>query len=244
MTTFETNALEINDLNKNYPGFSLNHLNLTLPSGCILGLIGENGAGKTTTIKLILDIIKKDSGSIRILGRDCTSATTFLKEEIGVVLDEVGFQECLTPLQIGRIMKDIFHNWDPSLYDQYLQKFNLPNKKEFGKFSKGMKMKLGIAVALSHHPKLLILDEATAFADPDNEQKVQKAFENLSKDKTVIMIAHRLSTITNADRIYVLKDGAIAEDGSHDELLKSNGIYAHMWEEYNKSVNWKVGGAL
>ncbi len=149
MTTFETNALEINDLNKNYPGFSLNHLNLTLPSGCILGLIGENGAGKTTTIKLILDIIKKDSGSIRILGRDCTSATTILKEEIGVVLDEVGFQECLTPLQIGHIMKDIFHNWDPSLYDQYLQKFNLPNKKEFGKFSKGMKMKLGIAVALS-----------------------------------------------------------------------------------------------
>ena len=142
MATFETNALEINDLNKNYPGFSLNHLNLTLPSGCILGLIGENGAGKTTTIKLILDIIKKDSGSIRILGRDCTSATTFLKEEIGVVLDEVGFQECLTPLQIGRIMKDIFHNWDSSLYDQYLQKFNLPNKKEFGKFSKGMKMKL------------------------------------------------------------------------------------------------------
>lgn len=110
MATFETNALEINDLNKNYPGFSLNHLNLTLPSGCILGLIGENGAGKTTTIKLILDIIKKDSGSIRILGRDCTSATTILKEEIGVVLDEVGFQECLTPLQIGRIMKDIFHN--------------------------------------------------------------------------------------------------------------------------------------
>lgn len=162
MTTFETNALEINDLNKNYPGFSLNHLNLTLPSGCILGLIGENGAGKTTTIKLILDIIKKDSGSIRILGRDCTSATTILKEEIGVVLDEVGFQECLTPLQIGRIMKDIFHNWDPSLYDQYLQKFNLPNKKEFGKFSKGMKMKLGIAVALSHHPKLLILDKQQA----------------------------------------------------------------------------------
>ena len=117
MTTFETNALEINDLNKNYPGFSLNHLNLTLPSGCILGLIGENGAGKTTTIKLILDIIKKDSGSIRILGRDCTSETTILKDEVGVVLDEVGFQECLTPFQIGHIMKDISPRWDSSLYD-------------------------------------------------------------------------------------------------------------------------------
>ena len=184
MTTFETNALEINDLNKNYPGFSLNHLNLTLPSGCILGLIGENGAGKTTTIKLILDIIKKDSGSIRILGRDCTSATTILKEEIGVVLDEVGFQECLTPLQIGRIMKDIFHNWDPSLYDQYLQKFNLPNKKEFGKFSKGMKMKLGIAVALSHHPKLLILDEATSGLDPVMRDEILDIFNDFTRDES------------------------------------------------------------
>ena len=97
---------------------------------------------------------------------------------------------------------------------------------------------------MPEHFLKLILDEATAFADPDNEQKVQKAFENLSKDKTVIMIAHRLSTVTNADRIYVLKDGAIAEEGSHGELLKSHGIYAHMWEEYNKSVNWKVGGVL
>ena len=195
MTTFETNALEINDLNKNYPGFSLNHLNLTLPSGCILGLIGENGAGKTTTIKLILDIIKKDSGSIRILGRDCTSATTILKEEIGVVLDEVGFQECLTPLQIGRIMKDIFHNWDPSLYDQYLQKFNLPNKKEFGKFSKGMKMKLGIAVALSHHPKLLILDEATSGLDPVMRDEILEFLLDILTDYKDHMIETSLDRI-------------------------------------------------
>ena len=240
MTTFETNALEINDLNKNYPGFSLNHLNLTLPSGCILGLIGENGAGKTTTIKLILDIIKKDSGSIRILGRDCTSATTILKEEIGVVLDEVGFQECLTPLQIGHIMKDIFHNWDPSLYDQYLQKFNLPNKKEFGKFSKGMKMKLGIAVALSHHPKLLILDEATAFADPDNEAKVQAAFERLSQGKTVIMIAHRLKTVRNANQIFVLAGGHIVQSGTHEELIKQPGIYADFIGVRKKAIGWKL----
>ena len=229
MTTFETNALEINDLNKNYPGFSLNHLNLTLPSGCILGLIGENGAGKTTTIKLILDIIKKDSGSIRILGRDCTSATTFLKEEIGVVLDEVGFQECLTPLQIGRIMKDIFHNWDSSLYDQYLQKFNLPNKKEFGKFSKGMKMKLGIAVALSHHPKLLILDEATSSVDTRTEALIQQAMEAVTKDRTSFVIAHRLSTIENADMILVMKNGDIVEKGTHSELLQAPTLYASLY---------------
>ena len=110
--------------------------------------------------------------------------------------------------------------------------------------SGGEAQRLSIARAFLKNAPVLILDEATAFADPDNEQKVQKAFENLSKDKTVIMIAHRLSTVTNADRIYVLKDGAIAEEGSHGELLKSHGIYAHMWEEYNKSVNWKVGGAL
>ena len=236
MTTFETNALEINDLNKNYPGFSLNHLNLTLPSGCILGLIGENGAGKTTTIKLILDIIKKDSGSIRILGRDCTSATTILKEEIGVVLDEVGFQECLTPLQIGRIMKDIFHNWDPSLYDQYLQKFNLPNKKEFGKFSKGMKMKLGIAVALSHHPKLLILDEATSSVDTRTEERIQKAMDNLMKGRTSFVIAHRLSTIKDADVILVMKDGDIIEQGNHEELLAMNGFYANLYNSQFEKV--------
>lgn len=196
MTTFETNALEINDLNKNYPGFSLNHLNLTLPSGCILGLIGENGAGKTTTIKLILDIIKKDSGSIRILGRDCTSATTILKEEIGVVLDEVGFQECLTPLQIGRIMKDIFHNWDPSLYDQYLQKFNLPNKKEFGKFSKGMKMKLGIAVALSHHPNPDKPEKLFLFSTPCVILKKKGVFICYSLINTLIKFMASLPVMT------------------------------------------------
>ena len=229
MATFETNALEINDLNKNYPGFSLNHLNLTLPSGCILGLIGENGAGKTTTIKLILDIIKKDSGSIRILGRDCTSETTILKEEIGVVLDEVGFQECLTPLQIGRIMKDIFHNWDSSLYDQYLQKFNLPNKKEFGKFSKGMKMKLGIAVALSHHPKLLILDEATSSIDTRTEIRIQRAFAKMMKGRTSFVVAHRLSTIKESDIILVMKDGHIIEQGNHESLLAQKGFYYTLY---------------
>ena len=169
--------LSINGMSKSFGRNKvLKHINLNVKPGTIMGLMGENGAGKTTTIKLILDIIKKDSGSIRILGRDCTSETTILKDEVGVVLDEVGFQECLTPFQIGHIMKDIFHSWDSSLYDQYLQKFNLPNKKEFGKFSKGMKMKLGIAVALSHHPKLLILDEATSGLDPVMRDEILDIF--------------------------------------------------------------------
>ena len=104
--------------------------------------------------------------------------------------------------------------------------------------------RLSIARAFLKNAPVLILDEATAFADPDNEQKVQKAFENLSKEKTVIMIAHRLSTVTNADQIYVLKDGKIKENGTHEELLKSHGVYEHMWKEYNRSVNWNVGGVL
>ena len=109
--------------------------------------------------------------------------------------------------------------------------------------SGGEAQRLSIARAFLKNAPVLILDEATAFADPDNEQRVQAAFEKLSKDKTVIMIAHRLSTVTNADRIYVLKDGTVAESGSHEELIAQSGVYAHMWEEYNKSVNWKVGAS-
>lgn len=107
--------------------------------------------------------------------------------------------------------------------------------------SGGEAQRLSIARAFLKNAPILILDEATAFADPDNERLVQKAFENLAKDKTVIMIAHRLSTITDADCIYVLKDGKIAENGTHEELSEKNGIYTHMWKEYNKSVNWQVG---
>lgn len=129
MTTFETNALELKDLCKSYPGFSLDHLNLTLPSGCILGLIGENGAGKTTAIKLILDIIRKDSGTIRILGKDCSTETSIPKEEIGVVMDEVGFPECLTPTQIGLIMKDSFNNWDSSFVQPVSPDFSSSGEK-------------------------------------------------------------------------------------------------------------------
>ena len=155
------NALEIRDLCKSYPGFSLQNLNLTLPQGCIMGLIGENGAGKSTTIKLILEMVRRDSGSIRIFGKDNTENISLIKEDIGVVLDEVGFPECLTVKQIGNIMKNTYRNWDSVAYKKYVRELALPENKEFKDFSRGMKMKLGIAVALSHHPKLLILDEAT-----------------------------------------------------------------------------------
>ena len=149
------NALEIKNLCKTYPGFFLDHLNLTLPSGCILGLIGENGAGKSTTIKLILDLLRPDSGSITLLG---TEHTRLSREDIGVVLDEVGIPECLTASQVGKVMKNLFKNWDSARYSELLTQFSIPDGKIFKEFSRGMKMKLGIAVAMSHGAKLLILD--------------------------------------------------------------------------------------
>ena len=152
------NALEIRNLTKSYPGFTLDNINLTLPSGCIMGLIGENGAGKSTTIKLILDMIHKDSGSITILGKDNQDNIELTKEDIGVVLDEVGLPECLTAQQVGNVMKHTFRNWDDAEYAQLLKKLALPEQKRFKAFSRGMKMKLGIAIAMSHNSKLLILD--------------------------------------------------------------------------------------
>ena len=141
------NALEIKNLRKVYPGFTLDNLNLTLPSGCILGLIGENGAGKSTTIKLILDLIRPDGGTITILGREHTRLN---REDIGVVLDEVGIPECLTAAQVGKVMKNLFKNWDMSRYNSLLTQLAVPQGKPFKEFSRGMKMKLGIAVAMSH----------------------------------------------------------------------------------------------
>lgn len=123
------NALEIKNLTKSYPGFVLDNLNLTLPKGCIMGLIGKNGAGKTTTIKLILDIIHKDSGNITILGRDNEDNLKLTKEDIGVVMDEVGIPECLTIKQIGKVMKHTFQHWDNTEYTRLVEKFSLPDNK-------------------------------------------------------------------------------------------------------------------
>ena len=152
------NALEIKNLSKKYPHFRLDHLNLTLPGGCIMGLVGENGAGKSTTMKLLLNMIHRDGGTITILGQDNQSNLSSLKEEIGVVLDDVGLPECLKAGQIGKVMRGIFKTWDDAEYEKYLRRLSIPMDRKFKEFSRGMKMKLGIAVALSHHPKLLLLD--------------------------------------------------------------------------------------
>lgn len=221
------NALEIKHLCKSFPGFCLDDLNLTLPSGCILGLIGENGAGKSTTIKLILDVLHKDSGSITILGRDNLDNIRLTKEDVGVVLDEVGIPECLNARQVGKVMASIFRNWQGDVYDGYVKQLSIPEKKPFKEFSRGMKMKLGIAVALSHRPKLLLLDEATNGLDPVVREEVVELFRAFAaeEDHAVLISSHIVSDLEKlCDYIAFLHNGKLLLCEEKDRLLEEYGL--------------------
>lgn len=228
------NALEIKNLTKAYPGFTLDNLNLTLPSGCIMGLIGENGAGKSTTIKLILDMIHKDSGSITILGKDNTDGIELTKEDIGVVMDEVGIPECLTVKQVGNVMKHTFRNWDNTEYARLVQKLALPDKKQFKEFSRGMKMKLGIAIALSHKAKLLILDEATSGLDPVVRDEVVEMFSDFTRDEnhSILISSHIVSDLEKlCDYVAFLHKGKLLLCEEKDQLLAEYGLIHCTSEE-------------
>lgn len=221
------NAIDIKGLTKTYADFTLSNLNLTLPSGCIMGLVGENGAGKSTTVKLILDIIKKDSGTIKILGKDNQEDIKCIKEEIGVVLDEVGFPDCLTAAQIGKIMENTYQNWDNAVYGDLLKKLSMPTKKMFQEYSRGMKMKLGIAVALSHHPKLLILDEATNGLDPVARDEVVDMICEFTRDEShaVLVSSHIVTDLEKiCDYIAFLHKGELLLCEEKDVLLTEYGI--------------------
>ncbi len=231
------NALEIKNLTKSYPGFMLDNLNLTLPSGCIMGLIGENGAGKSTTIKLILDMIHKDSGSITILGKDNTDSIELTKEDIGVVMDEVGIPECLTVKQVGNVMKHTFRNWDDTEYTRLVQKLALPDKKQFKEFSRGMKMKLGIAIALSHNAKLLILDEATAGLDPVVRDEVVEMLSDFTRDEnhSILISSHIVSDLEKlCDYIAFIHKGKLLLCEEKDQLLSEYGLIHCTAEEIQR----------
>ena len=228
------NALEIRGLTKDYGAFCLRNLNLTLPSGCILGLIGENGAGKSTTIKLILDMIRKDEGTVTILGQDNQKNLPLLKQDIGVVLDEVGIPECLTPLQVGKIMAGTFARWEDGLYREYLRRFSLPEKKPFKELSRGMKMKLGLAVALSHHPKLLILDEATAGLDPVVREEILDILTDFTRKEShsVLISSHIVSDLEKiCDYIAILHQGQLLLCEEKDRLLETYGLLSCTREQ-------------
>ncbi len=221
------NALEIKNLTKSFPGFRLDNLNLTLPSGCIMGLIGENGAGKSTTIKLILDILHKDSGTVTILGRDNQENTRLTKEDVGVVMDEVGIPDCLTAVQVGNVMSHTFRNWDWDTYVHLLEKLSIPSKKPFNDLSKGMKMKLGIAIAMSHRAKLLLLDEATNGLDPVVRDEVVGMFSEFTRDEnhSVLISSHIVSDLEKiCDYVVFLHKGKLLLCEEKDLLLSEYGI--------------------
>lgn len=228
------NALEIKNLSKSYPGFTLDNLNLTLPEGCILGLIGENGAGKSTTIKLILDMIHKDSGTVTIFGKDSREPIELLKEDIGVVLDEAGIPECLTVTQVGKVMKHTFRNWDEAEYARLIKKLGLPDRKPFRDFSRGMKMKLAIAVAMSHNSRLLILDEATSGLDPVVRDEVVEMFRDFTRDEThsVLISSHIVSDLEKlCDYVAFLHKGKLLLCEEKDRLLEEYGLIHCTAEE-------------
>ncbi len=221
------NALEIRDLTKQYGTFCLDRLNLTLPSGCIMGLIGENGAGKSTTIRLILNMIQRDGGTVRILGKDNREDLCLIKEDVGVVLDEVGMPECLTAHQISRVMAGSFRNWDDRLYADYLARLHLPANKPFRALSRGMKMKMGIAVAMSHHPKLLILDEATSGLDPVIRDEVVELFGQFTREEchSVLISSHIVSDLEKiCDYIAFLHKGRLLLCEEKDIPLERFGV--------------------
>lgn len=221
------NALELKNLQKSYGDFTLGPLNLTLPSGCVMGLIGENGAGKSTTMKLILDMLRPDAGGVQILGQDNRANLRNLKEDVGVVLDEVGLSQCLTPRQVGKMMRGMFRRWDDVVYGEYLRRFSLPEDKRFKEFSRGMKMKLGIAVALSHHAKLLLLDEATSGLDPVIRDEIVDLFGEFTReeDHAVLISSHIVSDLEKiCDYIAFLHRGKLLLCEEKDQLKERYGV--------------------
>lgn len=221
------NILEINNLSKSYDSFQLKNISFSLPKGSIMGFVGENGAGKSTTIKLILNLIKRDGGSIRALGLDNIKDEKKLKEQLGIVLDECHFQDTLNAKQISLIMSKIFKNWDEDLYNDYLKRFNLPKEKALKEYSKGMKVKLSISVALSHHPKLLILDEATSGLDPMVRNEILDVFLDFIQDEEhgVLISSHIISDLEKvADYITFIHQGEIIFTEDKDYILESYGL--------------------
>ena len=222
------NAIELNGITKRYEGFLLDNVSLVLPQGSIMGLVGENGAGKSTTIKLIMNAIQRDGGTIRVLGEDNTTRDFLdVKQDIGIVLDEAYYPEVLTPVQVGAVMKLTYKNWDDTTYQSHLKQLDIPLKKQFRDFSRGMKMKLAIAVALSHQPKLLILDEATSGLDPMVRDEILTLFNDFTRDEahSILLSSHIVSDLEKVcDYIAFLHKGKLMLCEEKDRLLEEHAI--------------------
>ncbi|MEG0050302.1 MAG: ABC transporter ATP-binding protein [Clostridia bacterium] len=217
------NAIDVQNVTKTYADFTLDSISLALPMGTIMGLVGENGAGKSTLIKLMMNAIPSDGGSIAIWGVS-NQAKEFvdLKQDIGIVLDEAYFPEVLSAKNINQIMQKTYLHWDTALYMDYLKQFKLPLDKPFKDYSRGMKMKLAIAAALSHAPKLLILDEATGGLDPMVRDEILDVFNDFTRDEThsILMSSHIVSDLEKiCDYIAFLHNGKLVLCEEKDALL-------------------------
>lgn len=221
------NCIEIKGLTKKYEDFKLDNVDFTVKRGSVMGFVGENGAGKTTTIKAILNLIKKDSGSINIFGLDNIESEKEIKEQIGVVFDDINFHETLNIKEINMIMKNIYSAWDEKKFFKMTEEFDLPNKKSIKNFSRGMKMKLSIAVALSHNAKLLILDEATSGLDPIVRNEILDIFLEFMEDEehTILVSSHILNDLERiADYITFIHKGKIVFSKEKYELIETHGM--------------------
>lgn len=221
-------AIEIKNLVKKYDsGFTLGEINLDIPSGVIVGLIGENGAGKTTLIKSILNILKIDDGSIKMFDKDMQNFDEEIKEDVGIVLDDMFLPEVLMVNDLDSIFKGIYKNWDTSLFFEYLSKFKLDKNSKIKTLSKGMRKKLEIACALAHKPKLLILDEPTSGLDPVVRNEVLDIFLDFINDDehTILLSTHITSDLEHiADNIIFLNDGKILLNDTRDNIMDNYAI--------------------
>lgn len=230
------NILKIENLVKSYPNFSLNHLNLSIPQGTIMGLIGENGTGKTTTINLILNEIKRNDGTIKIFGKDNLQCEKEIKDKIGVVFDDCHFPDLFNALELERFLKPIYTAWQSPIYREYLKRFGIPSNKPVKAYSKGMKVKLSFAIALSHCPEFLILDEATSGLDPVMRDEILDVLLEFVQYEThsVLFSSHITNDLEKiADYIAFLHKGNLVFSKPKDELIYSYGIMKCGTEVFN-----------
>ena len=220
-------AIEMQGVTKQYHRFCLNHIDFRVPKGCVMGLIGENGAGKTTLIKSVLGLIHTDAGEIFIEGRKLSEDEVAVKEELGVVFDGCSFPEEMYIRGIRRIMPGLYRKWDMEQFDRLMERFGLPEDQHIKDYSRGMKMKLSIGVALSHHAKLLIMDEATSGLDPVIRDEILDLFLEFMQDEehSMLISSHITSDLEKiADYITFLKNGEIIFSENKDDLLYLYGI--------------------
>ncbi len=231
------NAIEIKNLTKKYDGFTLDNISFNLPKGSIMSFIGQNGSGKTTTIKSILNIIKRDSGSIKMLGLDNCEHEQEIKEQIAAVFDEIPFHDDFTAKNLSIMFSGLYKNWDSVKFAEYLDRFALPSKKKISKLSKGMKMKLQIATALSHGAKLLIMDEATTGLDPVVRNEILDIFLEYLQDETnsILMSSHITSDLEKiADSVCFIDKGKLLISGYKDEILSSHAMIKCTKADYKE----------